>query len=169
MQKALNMTDEGKSIRIRSAKITDITSILGMLAALAEFENALHPPRLDRESVERDVLGPDPRLFIAIADVVDNQRPRAAGFISWFENYSSWQGSAGIHIGDLWTCPEYRRMGVASKLVNHVLSQCQRKRVDLFVLHVNEVARAFYERHGFQSRAEWCLYRMEANERNASE
>jgi GNAT superfamily N-acetyltransferase len=163
------MVEDIKLVIVRSAKVEDLPAITAMLADLAAFEGALHPPHLTVKGLERDVFGPEPRLFIAVAEVMDNHRLRPAGLISWFENYSSWQGRSGVHIGDLWTCPEYRRGGIGSRLINHVLRLCEGMRVDLFVLRENLAARAFYERHGFQCQPEWCLYRMEARESCASQ
>lgn len=109
-------------------------------------------------------LVPAPKLNILIAEEAAGNIPRrVAGFISYFENYSSWEGKPGIHIGDLWVSRERRGQGVGSALIRHVLSHNEGKRIEVFVVRNNE-ARIFYERVGFEKQTEWCLYRVEANE-----
>jgi hypothetical protein len=80
-----------------------------MFADLAFFEGATHAPRLDAAALTRDVFGPSPKLNILIAEqIAANQCRRIAGLISYFPNYSSWEGRAGIHISDLWVPPAVR-------------------------------------------------------------
>jgi len=93
---------------------------------------------------------------------VGNQARQIAGFISHLPNYSSWEGKAGIHIGDLWVSPAVRGQGVGSALLQYVLAQNSGKRVDVFVVRDNET-RLFYERFGFREQDKWCLYRVEGN------
>jgi len=155
-------------VSVRVAQPEDGSAILAMLATLASFEGAAHAPRLDAAALIRDVFSPTPgstpKLNILIAEqAAKNERRQIAGFISYFENYSSWEGKPGIHIGDLWVSPAIRGQGVGSALLRHVLSQNEGKRIDVFVVRSNE-ARIFYERLGFKEQTEWCLYRIEADE-----
>jgi ribosomal protein S18 acetylase RimI-like enzyme len=135
-----------------------------MLTDLASFEGATHAPRLDAAALERDVFGPTPTLNIVIAEQASGSQFRQMrGFVSYFTNYSSWEGNAGIHICDLWVSRERRGEGVGSALLRHILSQNEGKRIDVFVARSND-ARIFYERLGFKEQTEWCLYRIEAHE-----
>ena len=159
------MTEHRERISIRAAMPLDGPAILDMLADLASFEGADHHPRLDVTSLERDVFGSAPRLHIALAEqAAESGFMQSAGFISWFENYSSWEGRAGVHIGDLWVCPKFRGHGIASALLRHILSRHEGERIDVFVIRDNAGARAFYRHLGFREKMEWCLYRIEANE-----
>jgi ribosomal protein S18 acetylase RimI-like enzyme len=135
-----------------------------MLRDLASFEGAAHTPRLDAAALARYVFGPTPKLNILIAgQAAGNQSRHIVGIISYFPNYSSWEGRTGIHIGDLWVSPAVRGEGVGSALLRHVLSANEGKRIDAFVVHDNK-ARLFYERLGFREQNEWRLYRVEVNE-----
>jgi GNAT superfamily N-acetyltransferase len=68
----------------------------------------------------RDVFGPTPQLNILVAEQeAGNHSNQIAGFISYFENYSSWEGKPGIHIGDLWVSQERRGLGVGLALLRH--------------------------------------------------
>ncbi len=158
------MTARRVLVSVRTARPEDGPAILAMLVDLASFEGAAHAPRLDAAALARDVFGPNPKLKILIAESVgDNESRQIAGFVSYFENYSSWEGKAGIHIGDLWVSLAARGQGVGSALLRAVLSQNEGKRIDVFVVQSND-ARFFYERLGFEEQNRWCLYRIEANE-----
>ena len=158
------MTERRELVSIRAAQPEDGSAILSMLAALASFEGATRSPRLDAAALARDVFGSTPKLNILIAEqAAGNDLRQIGGFVSYFGNYSSWEGGAGIHISDLWVSPAIRGHGVGSALLRHVLSQNKGKRIDVFVIRNNE-ARIFYERIGFKEQTEWCLYRIEADE-----
>ena len=158
------MTEGRVPVSIRLAQPEDGPIILAMLRDLASFEGAAHTPRLDTVALARDVFGPTPKLNILIAEqAAGNDLRQIAGFVSYFGNYSSWEGKPGIHIGDLWVSPAIRGQGIGSALLRHILCQNEGKRVDVFVVRNNE-ARIFYERLGFKEQAEWCLYRIEADE-----
>ena len=156
------MTEHRVPVSIRVAQPKDGPAILAMLTALESFEGAAHAPRLDAVALATDVFGSTPKLNILIAEqVAGNELRQIAGFVSYFRNYSSWEGRAGIHIGDLWVSPAIRGQGVGSALLRHVLAQNEGERIDVFVIRNNE-ARIFYERLGFKEQTEWCLYRIEA-------
>jgi ribosomal protein S18 acetylase RimI-like enzyme len=159
------MTDSRRPFLIRPAMRRDASAILEMLVGLASFEGAENPPRLDSAALRRDVFGPAPRLHIVVAELTTGTSTRElAGFVSWFENYSSWVGRAGIHIGDLWIRPEHRGQGIATALFENVFAPFAGERVDVFVIRTNQKARTFYEGRGFQEQKEWCLYRVESHD-----
>jgi ribosomal protein S18 acetylase RimI-like enzyme len=144
---------------IRAARSKVGPEILAMLADLASFEGAAHAPRLDPAALARDVFGPNPTLNILIAEQASGKFRQIDGFVSYFRNYSNWEGKPGIHLSDLWVPPAVRgHRGIGSALLRHVHSQNEGKRIDVFVVRDNE-ARLFYERLGFKEQTEWCLYR----------
>ena len=147
-------------VSIRPALPEDGPRILAMLGNLASFEGAAHPPRLDLLALANDVFTPTPRLRILVAE---NEASAFLGVISYFENYSSWERQAGIHITDLWVEAEARRHGVGAALIRHVISLHRAKRIDVFVLREND-ARTFYEHLRFSEQKEWCLYRRDADQ-----
>jgi ribosomal protein S18 acetylase RimI-like enzyme len=158
------MTEHRELVSIRAARPEDGPPILAMLNDLASFEGATHAPRLDAAGLERDVFGPTPTLNIVIAEQASGSQFRQMhGFVSYFRNYSSWEGNAGIHICDLWVSRDRRGQGVGSALLRHILSQNEGRRIDVFVVRKNE-ALTFYERLGFKEQTEWSLYRIEGNE-----
>src|ERR687887_1702158 len=65
---------------------------------------------------------------------------------------SVWRVADELHINNLAVKPEFRRMGVATALLNHVLGEAARlgaRRATLEVRRSNDAARRLYERLGF--------------------
>lgn len=145
------------SASVRRAQNEDGAAILSMLEELAAWEGAPHAPRLNSSTLERDVFGENARLHILVAE---SQSRQLVGFISYYENYSSWEGGVGIHIGDLWVSPECRGRSIGSALLDRVTSSHEGQRMDVFVVRNNE-ARFFYEHFGFKEQTQWRLYRKE--------
>lgn len=150
------MQDRG-AITIGVARREDGASILSMLHELAASEGAPHPPRLSPSALETDVFSADPKLHMLVAK---NASGENVGFVSYHVNYSSWEGAAGIHIGDLWVSPVWRNLGIGGALLKHVIDGNQHRRIDVFVVKDND-ARFFYERLGFKEQTQWKLYRSE--------
>jgi ribosomal protein S18 acetylase RimI-like enzyme len=142
---------------IRKAQKEDVATILSMLAELAAWEGASDAPRLNPSSLDIDVFRENPKLHILVAE---SQSRQLVGFISYFENYSSWKGAVGIHISDLWVSPAYRGQSIGRALLDYVISSHQGRRIDVFVARGNE-ARLFYEHLGFKEQTQWMLYRKE--------
>lgn len=144
---------------VRDARPADGAAILYILGKLAAFEGCARTPGLDENLLRRDVFGANPRLNILVAEGSGGLE----GLITTCANYSSWEGAAGCHIGDLWVDPVARGKGVGAALIRSVVTRCQGqggRRVDAHVLHANE-ARGFYETLGFRQLSEWCIYRKE--------
>jgi len=147
-----------RAITISVARREDGASILSMLHELAASEGAPHPPRLSPLALERDVFAADTKLHILVAK---NAFGENVGFVSYHVNYSSWEGAAGIHIGDLWVSPVWRNQGIGGALLEHVIDANRHRRIDVFVVTDND-AHFFYERLGFKEQTQWKLYRSES-------
>jgi GNAT superfamily N-acetyltransferase len=145
-----------EEVTVRRARPEDGAALLSMLSRLAEHEGAAEPPRFGEDELARDVFGLQPRLHIAVAVNADDV---PIGFISAFENYSSWEGKAGLHICDLWVELQARGSGVGVALVDLMRAWFPNRRIDAYVVRTNE-ARGFYERYGFAHESGWCLYRL---------
>jgi ribosomal protein S18 acetylase RimI-like enzyme len=140
---------------VRRARKEDGTAILCMLSDLAAWEGSPLPPRLGPSALDKDVFGDNPKLHVFVAE---DRSGQLVGFISYYENYSSWEGSRGIHVGDLWVSTVHRGQNIGTALLNHVTSSNEGRRVDVFVVRDNS-ARFFYQHHGFQEQPQWILYR----------
>jgi len=50
---------------------------------------------------------------------------------------------------NFYTLPEWRRLGIASKIIDKIISYLNRMGITLFRLHTTEIARSSYEKIGF--------------------
>jgi len=162
------------TLRIRSAKPSDATTIVEFVRGLARFE---HEPvehvRLTVRDIWRDGFGPRPVFEVLIAERLLDAGPLPVGFALFFPNYSTWEGRPGIYIEDLFVIEEERASGVGRALMVAVTRLARDRgaaRLDLAVLDWNP-ARGFYEGLGMSHQQTWLPYRMErdAIERLASE
>jgi len=146
---------------VRPATPADAELILQFIRELAVFEKAPDAVKASAEDLRRDGFGPQPRFESFIAEVDD----RPAGFALFFHNYSTWEGSIGIHLEDLFVSPWARGKGVGRALVAAVASRAlerQCPRLDLSVLQWNP-ARQVYRNLGFHCMSDWVSYRLEGD------
>lgn len=150
----------GPETRVRPATARDAETIVGFIRGLAEFER--EPPervRVTAREIVRDGFGDRP-LFEALIAEADGE---PVGFALFFANYSTWEGTGGIHLEDLFVLPERRGEGIGRALlarVAHIAASRGAARLELSVLDWNP-ARSFYERAGMSHQSEWLPYRMD--------
>jgi GNAT superfamily N-acetyltransferase len=158
-------------LTIRPATPADVPQILAFIRDLATYErepNAVHATEAD---LLRDGFGPTPRFHCLIADWIEpstnNHQPttnnQAAGFVLYFNNYSTWRGHTGIHVEDLFVRPEHRGKGIGKALLTRIAAiaveeGCHRLQWD--VLEWNTPAIGFYEQLGAQMLMEWRTMRV---------
>lgn len=146
---------------VRFARPDDAETIIEFVRGLAVFEQ--EPPErvhLTPEALRRDGFGPRPVFESLIAE----QGGRPVGFALFFPNYSTWEGSAGLYLEDLFIAEEARGAGAGRALLAALARIAHERgwaRLDLSVLDWNP-ARAFYESLGMAHLQQWLPYRMEA-------
>jgi GNAT superfamily N-acetyltransferase len=146
---------------IRFARPDDAETIIEFVRGLAVFEHE-SPARvhLTPEAVRRDGFGPRPVFESLIAE----QAGRPVGFALFFPNYSTWEGTPGLYLEDLFVTEEARGTGAGRALLAALARVAHDRgwaRLDLSVLDWNP-ARRFYEGLGMAHQSEWLPYRMEA-------
>ena len=142
---------------IRPAEPDDAETILAMIRRLAAFEKAEHQVKATAEDLARDGWCDQPKFEALIAEV----EGKPAGFALFFTNYSTWEGSPGLYVEDLYVDPDARGRGIGRLLVQAVARLVVARgyrRLDLAVLHWNP-ARAFYASLGVEHLEEWLPYR----------
>jgi GNAT superfamily N-acetyltransferase len=149
-------------VRVRPAKPEDALTIVRFIRGLAEFEREPRSSvKVTEAEIVRDGFGPTPRFESLIAELSGEP----VGFALFFMNYSTWEGTAGIHIEDLFVLDVARRHGVGRALMAAVAAIARERgsaRVELSVLDWNP-ARAFYERLGMSHQPEWLPYRLDGS------
>ncbi len=159
---------------VRPVEPSDIDQVFGLIVELAEYQRARKHVS-STPSMLRDALFPaDGRPFlwghVAVATDANpdsdshDTSSRIVGMMLWFLNYSTWDGTHGIHIEDLYVQPHTRGTGVGKKLLAAVAQICVDRhygRVELAVLKWNSPTISFYQQCGGIQLDEWDGYRFE--------
>jgi GNAT superfamily N-acetyltransferase len=154
------------SIRIVPAQVTDVPVILGMIKALAEYEQLTHEVTATEEDLRQSLFGPRPAGEVVLAYAGD----APIGFALFFHNFSTFLGRHGLYLEDLFVVPEWRGKGVGKQLLAHVASIAESRkcgRMEWAVLDWNESAIAFYRRMGAHVLDEWRICRLTGSELRA--
>ncbi|MBA9007464.1 MULTISPECIES: GNAT family N-acetyltransferase [Thermomonospora] len=144
---------------IRPAVIDDVPTILELIRELADYEKSLHEVRATEEDLRRALFGPEPKAFAHVAE----QDGRVVGFALWFLTFSTWTGTHGIYLEDLYVRPEARGGGHGRALLTELARIAVDRgyqRVEWSVLDWNEPAIGFYKALGATPQDEWTVYRL---------
>lgn len=136
-------------INIRKATVKDVTVIHSLLS---ELERTLGGPTKTQRKVEdlvRFGFSDEPCFQALIAW----RGSDAVGLVLFFKEFSSWKGSVGVYIQDLYVSPGERGTGMGWKLMKAAYKQARSWNASYCKLTVhdgNATALAFYERLGFR-------------------
>jgi GNAT superfamily N-acetyltransferase len=156
-------------MRIRRAESSDVAVMGSLIRELAEYERAAEMATATSEQLLATFFGPEPLVF---CDLVETDDGAVAGMAVWFLNYSTWTGSHGVYLEDIFVRPEYRRRGYGRALLAHLARECVAKgypRLQWWVLDWNAPSIDFYRSLGAVAMDEWTVFRLsgEALERVA--
>lgn len=144
---------------IRRAQPGDETELTAMIHELAEFERASPDCTVTEAQLRQALFGADPTVFGHIAEVGG----QAAAGALWFRNFSTWDGVAGIYLEDLYVRPEFRRRGLARKMLATLARECLDggySRLSWAVLDWNVNAITLYDAVGGRQQNDWITYRV---------
>ncbi|TDE38753.1 GNAT family N-acetyltransferase [Actinomadura sp. 6K520] len=144
---------------IRSATPDDVPDIMRLIRALAEYERALHEVKATEEQLRDNLFRDDPRVFAHVAE----HEGRIVGFSLWFLTFSTWNGTHGIYLEDLFVEPDARGHGYGKALLIELARIADERgygRVEWAVLNWNRPAIDFYEALGARPQDEWTVYRL---------
>jgi ribosomal protein S18 acetylase RimI-like enzyme len=151
---------------IRLARPGDETELTAMIHELAEFEHAGEDCTVTESQLREALFGDQPTVYGHIAEV---DGAAAAGTL-WFRNFSTWDGVAGIYLEDLYVRPQFRRRGLARKMLATLARECVDSgytRLTWAVLDWNINAIALYDAVGGRQQSEWITYRVSGPELSA--
>ncbi|MGY1745393.1 N-acetyltransferase family protein [Blastococcus sp. SYSU D00695] len=145
---------------VRVIRQTDVPAVVGLVRELAEYEKALHEVRLTEEQLTAALFGDSPALFGHVAVTGDGA---VVGVALWFLNFSTWRGTHGVYLEDLYVQPQHRGAGLGRELLRTLAATCVERgydRLEWSVLDWNAPAIDFYRAAGALPMDEWTVFRL---------
>lgn len=154
---------------LRPASPADVPVIGELIRELATFERAADQAQATDAQLHAALFAENPAVFCHLLEMPDE---RVIGFAMWFLNFSTWTGTHGVYLEDLYVRPAFRGRGYGRAVLAHLAQICVERgyhRLQWWVLDWNDDALAFYRDLGAQAMDEWTVYRLsgEALERVA--
>jgi GNAT superfamily N-acetyltransferase len=153
-------------VSVRPIRADDVPAVVGLVRELAEYEKALHEVRLTEEQLTASLFGDSPALFGHVAEV----EGEVVGAALWFLNFSTWRGTHGIYLEDLYVQPQHRGTGLGRELLRTLAEVCVRRgygRLEWSVLDWNTPSIEFYKAAGAAPMDEWTVFRLTDDALNA--
>ena len=165
----------------RPATPDDVHEIVDLIKDLAAYEKEPDAVRLTPERLREQLFGDNPAIFCHVVDSTsgnlddcdDNGTavssggvgggPRLDGIALWFLNYSTWEGTHGIYLEDLYVRPEARGTGKGKALLQNLARIAVERgysRVEWCVLKWNQPSIDFYRSLGAFPMDEWDTFRL---------
>jgi GNAT superfamily N-acetyltransferase len=148
-----------KKLIIRNGTEKDVSIILDLIKALADYEKAPNEVIADEKILLQNLFGEKPYAETLIAEY--NGEP--AGFALFFHNFSTWIGKPGIYLEDLFVKPHLRGKGIGKRLLVQIAKIAIERdcgRFEWSVLDWNEPSIQFYKNLGAKPMDEWTTFRM---------
>ena len=145
---------------IRPAAPADVPTIRALIADLAEYEREPEAARATEEQLHTALFGERPAVFALIAE---DEAGTPVGFALYFLNFSTWNGTHGIYLEDLFVRPEARGGGHGRALLREPARIAVERgygRVEWSVLDWNEPSIGFYKSLGAVPMDEWTTMRL---------
>ncbi len=145
---------------LRAAYESDLDTIIDLVYALAEYERETDAVKLDRDTFRQHLFGPRPYAEVILAETDGGE---VVGFALFFHNFSTWEGSPGIYLEDLFVRPEHRGAGYGKALLVELARLALERgcrRFEWSVLDWNEPSIAFYKALGARPMDGWTTYRV---------
>jgi len=141
-------------LNIRPATANDVALLKTLITELAEFEHLSHEVIITEEDLRRDGFGPQPKFRALIAEWTGEP----AGYAFIYTTYSTFNGSTGIFLEDLFVLTQFRGKGIGKALLSQVARIAREEKcygVRWEVLDWNQSAIDFYQSLGAQFRDPW--------------
>ncbi len=159
-KKETNRTSGGPGkFRIREAVEEDVPLILQFIRKLARYERLSHEVTATEESLRKNLFRK--RRFAEV--ILAEYRRKAVGFALFFHNFSTFLGTPGIYVEDLYVDETYRGRGFGRALFNHIVRLVKKRgcgRMEWSVLDWNRPAIRFYKNMGALPLSDWTTYRL---------
>jgi GNAT superfamily N-acetyltransferase len=165
--------------RLRPARPHDVPEILEMVRDLAEYERSAHEVECTEAQLTALLFGSTvdgiaattpngaPAAYAHVVEHPNADRGTTLGaFALWFLNTSTWTGTHGIYLEDLYVRPQVRGHGYGTALLQALARVCLERgyrRLEWWVLDWNEPAIGFYASIGAVPMDEWTVHRIDGD------
>lgn len=149
------------NITLRRAERTDADAVIGLIIALAEFENLPPPDEAAQARLIEHGFGNVPKFEVMLAEV--EGAPGPVGYALLLQTYSTFLAQPSLYLEDVFVLTEYRKQGIGTALLRFCAQTALERgcgRLEWTCLDWNTNAQALYERMGARRMNEWLLYRM---------
>jgi GNAT superfamily N-acetyltransferase len=147
---------------VRPARPDDVPVVLSLIRELADYERALDSAQATEADLQATLFGDAPAAYCHVADV-DGE---VVGFALWFLNFSTWVGTHGIYLEDLYVRPSARGTGLGRALLARLVEIARERgygRVEWSVLNWNVDAQGFYRSIGAVPMDGWTVWRLDGD------
>ena len=148
---------------VRMAAPNDAASIVSLVRELADYEHALHEVQMSSEDLTRVLFDEDPHVF---CHVVESEGSIVAMAL-WFLTFSTWTGTTGLYLEDLYVQEAFRGRGLGKLLMHTLAALCVQRgfvRFEWSVLDWNTPSIDFYRSIGAHPLDEWTRFRLSGDE-----
>ena len=146
-------------MRVRPIAPDDVAAVVGLVRDLAEYEKAPDEARMTEEQLSAALFGDSPQLFGHVAEAEGH----VVGMALWFLNFSTWRGTHGVYLEDLYVQPAHRGSGLGRELLRTLADLCVQRgygRLEWSVLDWNTPSIDFYRAAGAVPMDEWTVFRL---------
>jgi GNAT superfamily N-acetyltransferase len=144
---------------VRPVRPDDVPAVVALVRELADYEKALDEVRLTEEQLTGVLFGDSAALYGHVAEVDGD----VVGIALWFLNFSTWRGTHGIYLEDLYVSPQHRGSGLGKELLRTLAEVCVERgysRLEWSVLDWNTPSIDFYKAAGAVAMDEWTVFRL---------
>jgi GNAT superfamily N-acetyltransferase len=145
---------------IRAATAADVPVVVRLVHELAAYEREPDAVVATEDDFRTALFGPSPRVHCLVAA---DDAGEVVGFAVYFVNFSTWLGTHGIYLEDLFVRPAARGAGHGRALLTELARIAVERgygRVEWAVLDWNEPAQGFYAGLGARPMDEWTTWRL---------
>jgi GNAT superfamily N-acetyltransferase len=147
-------------VTVRRVRPEDVPVLVRLVRELAAYEKAEHEALMNEEQLSAALFADSPALFGHVAEDADGT---VAGLALWFLNFSTWRGTHGIYLEDLYVSPAHRGTGLGRELLRTLAQECVDRgfsRLEWSVLDWNTPSIDFYKAVGAVPLEEWTVFRL---------
>jgi GNAT superfamily N-acetyltransferase len=148
-------------VTVRPVRPDDVPAVLGLVRELAAYEKAEHEALMTADQLQTALFGDSPALFGHVA--TPDGSAEVVGVALWFLSFSTWRGTHGIHLEDLYVSPGSRGSGLGRELLRTLAQECVDRgfsRLEWSVLDWNTPSIEFYRAAGAVPMEEWTVFRL---------